>query len=105
MSSAFSHLAITTVATPLPTRLVNARASDMRRSMPRINAMLATGIGPTLANVPASTIKKHFLILGEKAQNADPGRPGARAHHTKKKDQARRVERRHQLGEGGQGAD
>ena len=48
MSSAFSHLATTTVATPLPTRLVNARASDMKRSMPRISAMLATGIVPTL---------------------------------------------------------
>ena len=56
-SSAFSHLATTTVATPLPTRLVSARASDMKRSTPRISAMLATGMVPTDASVAASTMK------------------------------------------------
>ena len=46
-----------TVATPLPTRLVSARASDMKRSTPRISAMLATGMVPTDASVAASTMK------------------------------------------------
>src|SRR3984893_7768403 len=195
MSRAFSHLATTMVATPLPTRLVNARASDMKRSIPRINAMLATGIVPTLDNVAASTIKplpvtpaaplevssstarmpsccakrqigvgrlgekqsrhrqidagavqveriagrndeaddgfitpqnlhlgdhprqyrlggggaehdQEFLLdVADKAENAEPGQPGDRAQHAKNKDQARRVERRHQLGERGQRAD
>jgi hypothetical protein len=41
-----SRLATTTVASPLPMRLVRACASDMKRSTPRINAMLATGIVP-----------------------------------------------------------
>src|SRR5882724_7689240 len=35
----------TTVATPLPTRLVSARASDMNRSTPRMSAMLVTATG------------------------------------------------------------
>ena len=43
VSSAPSHLATTTVATPLPTRLVSARASDMNRSMPRISASRRPG--------------------------------------------------------------
>ena len=37
-SRAPHHFATTTVATPLPTRLVSARASDINRSMPRISA-------------------------------------------------------------------
>ena len=47
----------TTVATPLPIRLVSARASDMKRSTPRISAMLATGMVPTEDKVAASTMK------------------------------------------------
>src|SRR5882762_3701465 len=42
-SSDPSHLAIATVATPLPMRLVSARASDMKRSTPKSNAKPATG--------------------------------------------------------------
>ncbi len=38
-SSAPSHRDTTTVATPLPTRLVSARASDMKRSTPRMSAI------------------------------------------------------------------
>ena len=56
-SSAPSHFATTTVATPLPIRLVSARASDMNRSTPRISAMLATGTVPSEASVAASTMK------------------------------------------------
>src|SRR5262249_39236382 len=56
-SRASSHFDTTTVATPLPMRLVSARASDMKRSTPRISAMLATGIWPTEASVAASTMK------------------------------------------------
>src|SRR6516165_6248218 len=56
-SSAPSHLATTTVARPFPIRLVRARASDIKRSTPRINAMLATGMVPTEASVAASTMK------------------------------------------------
>ena len=51
------HLATTTVATPLPIRLVSARASDMKRSMPRISASPATGHVPTEPSVAASTMK------------------------------------------------
>ena len=51
------HLATTTVATPLPIRLVSARASDMKRSMPRISASPATGTWPTAESVAASTMK------------------------------------------------
>ena len=47
----------TIVATPLPIRLVSARASDMNRSTPRIRAMLATGTVPSEARVAASTMK------------------------------------------------
>ena len=43
MSRSPVHLATTKVATPLPTRLVRARASDMKRSIPRIRAKPATG--------------------------------------------------------------
>src|SRR5215204_4894391 len=50
-SSAASHFDTTTVATPLPIRLVSARASDMNRSTPSMSAMLATGIEPTVARV------------------------------------------------------
>ena len=42
---------------PLPTRLVKARASDMKRSMPRISASPATGTLPTADNVAANTMK------------------------------------------------
>ena len=51
------HLPTTTVATPLPIRLVSARASDMKRSMPRISASPATGTAPTADSVAASTMK------------------------------------------------
>src|SRR5262249_44703 len=57
MSSAPSQRDTTTVATPLPIRLVRARASDMNRSTPRMSAMLATGIWPTEERVAASTMK------------------------------------------------
>ena len=57
MSRSPVHLATTTVATPLPTRLVSARASDMKRSMPRISASPATGTWPTADSVAASTMK------------------------------------------------
>ena len=48
-SSAFSHLATTMVATPLPIRLVGVRPSDSNRCTPRISATLSTGIEPTEA--------------------------------------------------------
>ena len=38
-------------------RLVSARASDMKRSMPRISASPATGTWPTADSVAASTMK------------------------------------------------
>ena len=57
MSSGFSQRATTTVATALPIRLVSARASDMKRSTPRISAMPATGMVPTEASVAASMMK------------------------------------------------
>ncbi|VTY29709.1 Uncharacterised protein [Xylophilus ampelinus] len=50
-------MATTIVATPLPTRLVSARASDMKRSIPRISASPATGTCPTADSVAASTMK------------------------------------------------
>ncbi len=56
-SSSFSHFDTTTVATPLPMKLVSARASLMKRSMPRISAMPATGIVGTTASVAASVMK------------------------------------------------
>ncbi len=40
-------------ATPLPMKLVSERASDMKRSMPRISARPATGIDGTTARVAA----------------------------------------------------
>jgi glycosidase len=47
----YSHFATTIAATPLPMKLVMARASDMKRSTPRISAMPATG---TLPSPPGS---------------------------------------------------
>ncbi|MCY1562768.1 hypothetical protein D9M68_1002170 [compost metagenome] len=38
-------------------RLVSARASDMKRSMPRMSASPATGTCPTADSVAASTMK------------------------------------------------
>ena len=52
------HFETTTVATPLPIKLVSARASDMNRSTPRMSAIEATGIVPTVASVAASTMKR-----------------------------------------------
>ena len=40
-----SHRATTMVATPLPIRFVIARASDMNRSIPRINAVFYQKLG------------------------------------------------------------
>jgi hypothetical protein len=57
MSTSPVHLPTTTVATPLPIRLVSARASLMKRSMPRISASPATGTWPTADSVAASTMK------------------------------------------------
>ena len=57
MSRSPVQRATTTVATPLPIRLVSARASDMKRSMPRISANPATGTPPTAERVAASTMK------------------------------------------------
>jgi len=48
MSSAPSHFDTTTVAMPLPIGLVSARASDMKRSTPRINAIAAGILGAAL---------------------------------------------------------
>ena len=45
------------VATPLPIRFVSARASDMKRSTPRIRASPATGTWPTAESVAARTMK------------------------------------------------
>ena len=56
-SSSFSQPATTMVATPLPTKLVSERASDMKRSMPRISARPATGIVGMTASVAASVMK------------------------------------------------
>ena len=53
LSSEFSQRATTTVATALPIRLVSARASDIKRSMPRISARPATGMVGTVARVAA----------------------------------------------------
>ena len=47
----------TMAATPLPMKLVSERASDMKRSMPRISARPATGIDGTTASVAASVMK------------------------------------------------
>ena len=57
VSSALTHLATTSVATLLPIKLVSARASDIKRSMPRINARPATGTVPTAESVAAKTMK------------------------------------------------
>src|SRR5262249_35438224 len=57
MSSAPSQRETTTVAPPLPIRLVRARASDMNLSTPRMSAMLATGMWPTEERVAANTMK------------------------------------------------
>src|SRR5438128_719762 len=51
------HDETTTVATPLPMKFVMDRASDMKRSIPRINAKPATGIEGTTASVAASVMK------------------------------------------------
>ena len=50
----FSHFDTATVATPLPMKLVNARTSLMKRSIPKISAIPATGMSGTTIKVPAS---------------------------------------------------
>ncbi len=57
ISSSFSQRETTTVATPLPTRLVKARASDMNRSIPKISASPATGMVGIAAKVAAKVMK------------------------------------------------
>jgi hypothetical protein len=57
LSSWPSHHATTMAATAAPMKFVNARASDMKRSMPRISAMLAIGMWFTDPSVAASTMK------------------------------------------------
>src|SRR5580698_8811431 len=52
-SNSFSHCATTMVATPLPTRLVNARISDMKRSTPSSRVRPATGTVPMAERVAA----------------------------------------------------
>ena len=49
---------MTTVATPLPIMLVSARASLMKRSMPRMSAMPATGIVGTTERVATSAMNE-----------------------------------------------
>ncbi|NEV03229.1 cation:dicarboxylase symporter family transporter, partial [Bradyrhizobium sp. UFLA 03-164] len=43
-------------AAAVPMKLVSARASDMKRSMPSSSAMLATGTWPIEPSVAASTM-------------------------------------------------
>ncbi|MCY1245487.1 hypothetical protein D9M72_586420 [compost metagenome] len=54
-SSLPSHLAITSTAIALPTRFTKVRPSARMRWMPRISAMLATGMVPVVPSVAAST--------------------------------------------------
>ena len=56
VSSSPSQRDTTIVATPLPMKFVIARASDMKRSMPRISARPATGTDGTTASVAASVM-------------------------------------------------
>ena len=56
-SSAPSQRATTIVATPLPIRLVMARASDMKRSTPMSSVRPATGSVVVAASVAASVMK------------------------------------------------
>ena len=56
-SGAPSHRAMTTVATPLPTRFVSARASDRNRSTPSWSARPATGNARNADRVAASVTK------------------------------------------------
>src|SRR5690606_284158 len=56
-SSSPSHAETTTQATPLPTMFVSARHSLMKRSMPRMITMPATGSVGTTASVAASVMK------------------------------------------------
>ncbi len=51
------HFATTRVATVLPMKFVIARASDMKRSTPRMSAMPATGTVPVAASVAAKVMK------------------------------------------------
>jgi len=52
----------TNIYMTLPTKLVNARHSDMKRSIPRINAIPATGIAGTTESVAAKVIKPAPVI-------------------------------------------
>jgi hypothetical protein len=52
-----SHLARTIVATALPMRLVIARASDMKRSMPTMSAMPTAGMVPKACSPAASVTR------------------------------------------------
>src|SRR5262245_14287469 len=56
-SSSPSTLASTTAATPLPIMFMSARATLMIRSIPRINAMPASGMAGTIASVATSAMK------------------------------------------------
>src|ERR1035438_6959579 len=56
-SSSRSHLATTIVATPLPTRLVRARISDMKRSTPRRRVRPAMGTVPMACKVAERVMK------------------------------------------------
>ncbi len=57
-SSSPSLREMTMVATPLPITLDQARASLMKRSMPRISAIPATGMVGTTDSVPTSAMKE-----------------------------------------------
>ena len=57
LSKAFSQRATTIVAQALPMILVNARHSDIKRSIPKMSAIPSTGKLGTTDNVAASVIK------------------------------------------------
>lgn len=57
LSRALSQRATTMVAHALPIKLVNARHSDIKRSIPKISAIPATGTAGTTYKVAASVIK------------------------------------------------
>src|ERR1017187_4197159 len=58
LPSSFSQRATTSVATPLPIMLTRARNMLMKRSMPRMSAMPATGIVGITLRVPTSAMNE-----------------------------------------------
>ncbi len=57
LPTSFSHRATTSVATPLPIIFTSARNMLMKRSMPRMSAIPATGIVGITDNVATSAMK------------------------------------------------